>query len=317
VNVRTGSLLVALGVFVAAGAARAAASPARSYVLVDMNRRIIVSALRPDLALAPASLAKIMTACVVLDAVDRGAVSLDSRAAVPAAAWSDRQPAGSSVMGLGSGQTASVDELLKGLLVVSGNDAAVALALRVSGSMGAFVDRMNGMAARMELKATRFEDPAGLSPLSRTTAREYASLVGSYITRWPWTLARYHAVATLLYPTPGNLPRGAEPLGRVLYNKNNLLGRYRGCDGLKTGHLEEVGYNIAATAQRSGVRFLAVVLGIQAVSDEEGCRLREEEARRLLDLGFARARRITAPPGRRRPSRRPAPPRPSWPGRLP
>lgn len=280
--------LVALTVLVTAFAAPSAASSARSYVLADMKGTVILSSLNPDLPLAPASLTKIMTAWVVLDAVDRRVVSLDARAAVPVAAWAERQPAGSTVMGLSSGQTVGVDELLEGLLIVSGNDAAVALALRVSGSVHAFVQRMNDVAAKLELANTRFEDPSGLSPRSRTTARDYAKLVSSYLSRWPWTLTRYHSVATLVYPTPANLPRNAEPQGRVLYNKNNLLGRYLGCDGLKTGHIEEVGYHLAATAQRSGRRLLAVVLGVQASSDEEGCRLREAEARRLLDQGFSK-----------------------------
>ena len=259
---------------------------AASAILVDVDTVEELYTYHPERSLPPASLAKLVTAYVVLEAVEDGEIDLHGRQPIPEAAWAKNQPPNSSLMFLGPDQEVSIDELLLGLIVASGNDAAIALALRVTGSVNTFVTRMNQTVDQLGYDDLHFADPAGLSSENRITARQFTSFLINYMKRWPWVLERYHNVPRIIYPREENLKPGMKPQGVILYSQNNLLSRYSGTDGLKTGHLEVAGYHIAATAKRGNTRLLALVLGVDAPNSQRGTHLREEEAMRLLDYGF-------------------------------
>ncbi len=214
---------------------------AKSALLVDQDSGQTLFALHPDDPLPPASTAKLMTALVVLQQADLDDVVTISEAAAATPG---------SRMGLSAGQTLTVRELLYGLLLPSGNDAAVALAEHVGGSEANFVDQMNRQAASMGLNATYFTGPHGMDADGQTSSA--ADLL---------TIAR----AALEYPVFVQVvaTQSVEAGGLALANTNELLGAYPGADGIKTGTTDAGGECLVASATRQGHRLLAIVLGSQ------------------------------------------------------
>jgi D-alanyl-D-alanine carboxypeptidase (penicillin-binding protein 5/6) len=221
-----------------------------------------------------------MTIHLALNEIDAGRASADEILVPPAESWARNQAPHSSLMFLDRNQRLSLGELLLGLAVPSGNDAAVAVALRFAPSVEAFVSRMNAEAAALGLSSTRFADPAGISADNMTTAMDFARFCSFYIARHPEALVLLHAVKEFPYPLAVNMLSSARAPTIVQYNHNPLLGRFDGVDGLKTGYIPEAGYNIAVTAKRGGTRLLAVILG----ADSERRRAADGEA--LLSWGF-------------------------------
>jgi D-alanyl-D-alanine carboxypeptidase (penicillin-binding protein 5/6) len=188
---------------------------------------------------------------------------------------------------IGPGQRASLRELLLGLAIPSGNDAAVAVALRFYPTVEAFTLRMNEEALRLGLAKTWFAEPSGISEYNITTAEEFALFCREYLRLHPETLKTLHSVREFAYPTAANVGDAFRnrPNTLVQYNHNSLLGRVKGVDGLKTGYIDEAGYNIALTAEREGTRFIAVILG--APAEYGGDRIRNADGERLLEWAFA------------------------------
>jgi len=189
-------------------------------------------------------------------------------------------------MFLGPNQKLSVDQLLKGLVVDSGNDAAVEIADLVAGSVPAFVDMMNREAVRLGYRAMHFVEPAGISAVNVITAREYADFARRFVFFHPDALKDLFSVRELTYPLAENLTGGNHEKSVSQLNRNVLLGRYEGADGLKTGYIDESGYNIAVTAERAGMRLISVILGVPDVGGVSGAVLRATESAALLDYGF-------------------------------
>jgi D-alanyl-D-alanine carboxypeptidase (penicillin-binding protein 5/6) len=189
-------------------------------------------------------------------------------------------------MFLAAGQRLSLRELILGLSIPSGNDAAVAVALRFAPSVEAFVEKMNQEAASLGLGETRFIEPSGISEDNMTTAAEFTEFCRVYIKLHPETLAEFHSVPEFAYPKAENVgERYREKPGTILqYNHNNLLKDFPGVDGLKTGYIDEAGYNIALTAERDGTRFITVILGAPATRG--GDLMRDEDGRKLLAWAF-------------------------------
>lgn len=212
---------------------------AGSALVVDLDAGQTVYALRPDEARPPASTAKIMTALVVMQQVgmDEEVLVSANAAATPG-----------SRMGLMTGERLLVRDLLVGLLLPSGNDAAVALAEHVSGSEAAFVALMNEAAAELGLSSSRFRNASGLDYGEATTSAADLVVIASAALEYP------------LFAEIVGTPR-AEIAGRVLVNTNELLGHYAGYDGVKTGTTDAAGECLVASVSRSGRRMLAVVLG--------------------------------------------------------
>lgn len=261
-------LLAAACLAVSGDAALASALPARAAILVNLDSGRVLYEKNADAAIPPASLTKIMTMYLAMDAVKARRLRLDTRVRVPAAAAS----VGGSSMHLAAGDSVPLVRLLAGMAVVSGNDAAMAVANRVGGDTRAFVRQMNGRARRLGLSRTTFKNPTGLPAAGqKTSARDMMRLCQAYLKAHP-TAMRFHGMRYFLHR------------GFPMRNTNALLGSMNGVNGLKTGWTVASGYNLVVTASRGKIRLLAVVLG--ATSREQ----RDAAARRLLEAGFSQPR---------------------------
>jgi D-alanyl-D-alanine carboxypeptidase (penicillin-binding protein 5/6) len=227
-----------------------------------------------------------MTMHLVFNEIAAGRASLDDIVPLARESWAINQPPRSSLMFLGPGQTVSLREVMLGLAVPSGNDAAVAAALAVAPTVRDFVSMMNSEARRFELHKTRFTEPSGISENNMTTAAEFTSFCRTYLALHPESLADFHSVGEFSYPKAVNVPEAFrnKPQTITQGNRNNLLRSFPGVDGLKTGYIDEAGYNIALTAERHGSRFILVILG--APAHPGGDRIRDDDGRRLLSWAF-------------------------------
>ncbi|MGD0725686.1 MAG: D-alanyl-D-alanine carboxypeptidase family protein [Spirochaetia bacterium] len=260
---------------------------ARSAILIEARTGAVLFEDHADEQIPPASLAKLMTLHIALDLVETGRLDPSRRVVPGSDAWARNMPPRSSLMYLGPNQVVTVHQLLQGLVVDSGNDAAVELADQIAGSVGGFAALMNREAARLGYSAMRFVEPAGISAENRITAREYVDFCRHFVAAHPDALRDLFSLRELTYPLPENLTNGNNEKPITQANRNVLLGKYEGIDGLKTGYIDEAGYNIAATAERGDMRLIAVVLGVPDVGRVSGAVLRNTESEALLDYGFA------------------------------
>jgi serine-type D-Ala-D-Ala carboxypeptidase (penicillin-binding protein 5/6) len=251
---------------VAAPAASAApAISAPSYLLQDVASGQAIAAENADERREPASLTKLMTAYLTFAALRDKAITLTQIVPVSTAAWR----AEGSRMFIEPRKAVTVDELMHGMIVQSGNDASIALAELVGGSEAAFVERMNTEAARLGLAGTHFVNPTGLSdPQQYSNAGDLARLAAAVIRDFPEEYAALYALREYRY---NNI---AQP------NRNRLLWIDPYVDGMKTGHTDAAGWCLIASAKRGDRRLLAVVLG--ATSDGA----RTSDAQKLLNYGF-------------------------------
>ncbi|MFN2312637.1 MAG: D-alanyl-D-alanine carboxypeptidase family protein [Spirochaetia bacterium] len=259
---------------------------ARSAVVLDADTGAVLFEKNADIVIPPASLTKLAAMQVALRATETGRVALEDDVQLTPESYAHNMPPGSSLMFLGPGQQVTVDELLRGLAVPSGNDAAAALAYHISGGVPQFIEEMNSEMERLGLQQTRFEEPSGYSPLNKTTAREFAEFVRQYLNTWPETLNRYHSLKEYAYPAAENLiaPHAEAPI--IQRNRNTLLWDYPGVDGLKTGFIPSSGYNIALTGERGGRRLIIVLLGAPGETHALGGANRSRDGKALLDYGF-------------------------------
>ena len=244
---------------------------AKAWLLLDATSGQEIASFNADTRVEPASLTKVMTAYLVFQALRDGRLSAQQQVTVSTRAW--KVAPGSSKMFLEPGTRVSVNDLLYGLLVQSGNDAAIALAEVVSGSVEAFVQRMNQQAGDMGLRGTHFASPHGLpDPGTYSTARDLSVLAQRLVRDYPALYQTYDSQRTFTY---NNI---SQP------NRNRLLWLDPSVDGLKTGHTEAAGYCLIASAERpdgqARRRLISVVMG--TASDK----LRTEESRVLLNWGF-------------------------------
>jgi D-alanyl-D-alanine carboxypeptidase (penicillin-binding protein 5/6) len=237
----------------------------KSHYLVDFTTDEVLSASGADVQLPPASLTKLMTAYVVFGALQDGRIRLDDRAQVSERAWRT----GGTRMFIELNTEVGIEDLLRGLLVQSGNDAAVALAEHVSGSLDAFVGEMNAAAAKLGMRNSVFRNPHGLQARGHvTTARDLAVLARAIIGEFPDFYSLY-------------AEREFSYNGIAQNNRNALLWRDPTVDGMKTGYTSSAGYCLVTSASRDGMRLIAVVLGAPTA------RTRNDGAQKLLEYGFA------------------------------
>lgn len=261
-----------------------------SAILVDTLTGSILYEKNADIKIPPASMTKIIEMYVVLKAVSEKRISLDDIVPLPKESWAENIPHDATRMHLEKKQTVTLRELLVGLAVASGNDASIAVAHYVSGTMENFVEQMNKCVKDMGLKNTHFVESSGYSEENITTARDFATFARIYINQFPYALQEFHAQSELIYPKEFNLSREMKSYGDSLAirqpNTNLLLKTYEGCDGLKTGFIDESGYNISVTAQRNGTRFLSVTMRGPGKNIQEGNNVRVKDNTALLDFAF-------------------------------
>jgi len=210
----------------------------------------------------------VMTLYLVYDAIRAGQVKMDDLVTVSEMAWRRAWKTEGSKMFIKVGDRVKVEDLMKGVAIASGNDACVALAEHLSGSEEAFVSKMNEKAKLLGLKDTQFKNSDGMPADGQyITATDMANLSRRYIEDHPEALA-FHSMVEFEY---NGIRQG---------NRNTLLQKNIGVDGLKTGHIKESGYHLTATAKRDGQRMIAVVMGCDKVKK------RAPEAQKLLEYGF-------------------------------
>jgi D-alanyl-D-alanine carboxypeptidase (penicillin-binding protein 5/6) len=237
----------------------------KSWIIADLSSGQVLAAEKPDERFEPASLTKLMTAYVVFAALRDRKLTLERAVKVSERAWK----APGARMYLEPRRPVSVDELIRGMVVQSGNDACIALAEAVAGSEAAFVQAMNREAERLGMKGTRFMNASGLpDPQHYSTAHDLYLLSAALIRDFPAEYAQYYAQKEYRY---NNI---AQP------NRNRLLWLDPSVDGVKTGHTEAAGYCLVASSRRAGRRLLSVLLGSTSES------ARAQESLKLLNWGF-------------------------------
>ncbi len=261
---------------------------AKSAILIDLDSGSILYEKDPDQIIPPASMTKVAAMYVVFEEIDSGRITLDDIVPLPPEAWAINAPPDSSLMFLAQGHKVTLQEVLLGLNISSGNDAAVAVANYVSGSMEAFLARMNEVVLEAGLKNTFFVDSSGYSALNTTTAREFAEFARLYVLKYPETLELFHAVPQIAYPQEHNLPesRIGKDFPIVQKNTNPALGIIDGVTGLKTGFIDESGYNLALTTERNGTRFLSVTMGGPGRNSREGNAYRLEDSYSITEYAY-------------------------------
>jgi len=238
---------------------------AKSWLLIEVSSGQVLSSQAADDRLEPASLTKLMTAYLTFSALKQGTIKLDQAIPVSEKAWR----AQGSRMFIQVGTQVVVEDLIKGMIVQSGNDACVALAEAIAGSEDNFAQMMNREAQRLGMKSTSFRNAAGLpDPQHYTTASDLGRLTTALIRDFPQEYAKYYSLREFRYN------KITQP------NRNRLLWLDPSVDGVKTGHTDAAGYCLISSAKRGPRRLLSVVLGTASDS------VRAQESLKLLNYGF-------------------------------
>ena len=235
----------------------------KSYILIEPNTNTVIAEFNSDFEIVPASMTKIMTVFIAAEYLADGAISLEDETLVSTKAW---KMAGSRMF-IEQGKKVKILDLLKGIVIHSGNDASVALAEFLGGDEEGFVDLMNSYAADLGMYDTNFFDASGLSDLNATTARDLSILTSNFINKFPETYALYKEKSF----TYNNIKQ---------LNRNKLLWRDDTSDGMKTGWTESAGYCLVGSAKRGEMRLITVVAGSRTEND------RFLASQRLLEYGF-------------------------------
>jgi len=261
------ALLLSTSVVNAANSILIPAAPrvaAKSFILLDFNSGKVIAEKNADQRLAPASLTKIMTVYVVFRELKSGHLTLDEKVTISKKAW---QTPGSRMF-VEVNKQVSIENLLQGVIIQSGNDASVALAEHVAGDEATFAAMMNQHAERLNMLDSHFENSMGLPSKNHyTTARDLAKLTVAVIREFPeyyrWDSEKEFTFNNITQP-----------------NRNKLLWRDKSVDGVKTGYTEEAGYCMVASAKREEMRLISVVMGTASAN------ARANESQTLLNYGF-------------------------------
>jgi D-alanyl-D-alanine carboxypeptidase (penicillin-binding protein 5/6) len=265
-------LLLAFSAFSTQTAAIVPSPPqlsAKAFLLIDATSGEVLAEHNADMPLPPASLTKMMTSYVLAKEIVEGRVSQSDMVTVSENAWSQNPVfKGSSLMWIEPGMNVSIEDLQRGIIISSGNDATVAVAEHVAGSESVFADMMNANAEKLGMVDTYYVNSHGLpDPNHITTARDLATLAKAMILNHPEQYAIYKE-------------REFTYNGIRQYNRNTLMAEDSTVDGLKTGHTEAAGYCLVASAERRDMRLISVVLGTSSTN------ARKNETRSLLNYGF-------------------------------
>jgi len=237
---------------------------ARSYHVIDFHSGKIIASKNADLKLAPASMTKIMTALIVFREINQGNLLLDEKVRISEKAW--RTPG--SRMFIEVNKFVSIDDLLHGMLVQSGNDATVALAEHIAGDEATFAQLMNQVAHELNMKNSHFINSSGLPDKDHyTSARDLSILTRALIAESP-ELYKINAIKKFSFN------------GITQQNRNKLLWRDSTVDGVKTGHTEDAGYCLASSAVRENMRLISIVMGTDSIE------ARNDTNQALLNYGY-------------------------------
>ncbi|GEM72762.1 D-alanyl-D-alanine carboxypeptidase family protein [Sphingomonas aquatilis] len=244
----------------------------------DLSSGAVLYQRDADRRMPPASMAKMMTVYVAFDMIKKGELKLDQMITVRPETWAKwHGPQAGSTMFLSPNENVSVQNLLKGIVTLSGNDACVVLAEGISGTEQTFTDRMNAQAKRLGLTNSHFGTANGWpdNGVTYVTARDLAHLATATIQDFPDLYKRFYSLPNFTWGK--TLGAGADI---TQANRDPLLGRVAGADGLKTGHTEEAGYGFTGSAEQNGRRLVMVVAGLTSSKD------RAEESVRFMEWGF-------------------------------
>nr|WP_294849998.1 D-alanyl-D-alanine carboxypeptidase family protein [uncultured Sphingomonas sp.] len=276
------TLIAAASIATLAGAAPAAAppyeTPAKVAYLIDLSSGAVLYNKNGDQKMPPASMAKMMTTNVAFELIKRGDLTLDKICTVRPETWQKwHGPQAGSTMFLSPNEQVSVENMLHGIVTLSGNDASVVLAECIAGTEEAFVNVMNENAKRLGMTNSQFGTANGWPDEGRTyvTARDLATLARAEIENYPDLYKKFYSQPSFTW---GKTMGGGADITQA--NRNPLLGKVAGADGLKTGHTEEAGYGFTGSAEQNGRRLIMVVAGI----DSFGGRITESV--RLMQWGF-------------------------------
>ncbi len=244
----------------------------------DLSSGAVLYSRDADRRMPPASMAKMMTVYVAFDMIKKGELKLDQTFTVRPETWQRwHGPQAGSTMFLSTGESVSVENLLKGIVTLSGNDACVVLAEGISGTEQTFTDRMNQQAQKLGLTNSHFGTSNGWpdNGVTYVTARDLAHLATATIKDFPDLYKRFYSLRSFTWGK--TLGAGADI---TQANRDPLLGRVAGADGLKTGHTEEAGYGFTGSAEQNNRRLVMVIAGLTSSSG------RAEESVRFMDWGF-------------------------------
>lgn len=273
------ALLSALVLFTAStsSAAPTVDTLAPVALVYDQTAGATLFARDADRVMPPASMAKMMTSHVAFSLIKQGKLRLDQMITVRPETWQKwHGPAAGSTMFLSAGEQVSVENLLHGIVTLSGNDACVVLAEGISGSEEAFTDLMNAEAKRLGMANSHFGNSNGWPDegVTRVTARDLVKLAASTINDFPDLYAKFYRQTSFSW----GRTMGGQAISQG--NRNPILGRVAGADGLKTGHTEEAGYGFTGSAVQNGRRIIMVVAGLGSTNQ------RIEESVKLMEWGF-------------------------------
>ena len=265
----------------AAGAAAAPPpfdTPAPIAYLVDLSSGAVLLAKNADRRIPPASMAKMMTTEVAFELIDKGEMPLGKMCTVRPETWQQwHGPQAGSTMFLSPGEQVSVENLLHGIVTLSGNDASVVLAECIAGTEQAFANQMNALGKQLGLTNSHFGNSNGWPDegVTYVTARDLATLAKATIERHPKLYKQFYGQPSFTWGK--TLGSGADI---TQGNRNPILGKIPGADGLKTGHTEEAGYGFTGSAEQNGRRLVMVIAGLDSFNQRIG------ESTRLMSWGF-------------------------------
>jgi D-alanyl-D-alanine carboxypeptidase (penicillin-binding protein 5/6) len=253
-------------------------TPAKVAYLIDLSSGATLYAKNADVRMPPASMAKMMTTDVAFELIDKGQLPLNKICTVRPETWQKwHGPAAGSTMFLSPGEQVSVENLLKGIVTLSGNDASVVLAECIAGTEQAFTDQMNALGKRIGLTNSHFGTANGWpdNGVTYVSARDLATLAR-------WEIEHHYKLYKQFYSLPsftwGKTLGSNQDITQA--NRNPILGVVPGADGLKTGHTDEAGYGFTGSAEQNGRRLIEVVAGLPSWNG------RVLESKRLIEWGF-------------------------------
>src|ERR1043165_1089382 len=253
-------------------------TPAKTAFLIDVSSGAILYAKSPDMRMPPASMAKMMTTDGAFELIDKGQLPLNKMCTVRPETWQKwHGPQAGSTMFLSPNEQVSVENLLKGIVTLSGNDASVVLAECISGTEQAFTDQMNALGKKIGLTNSHFGTANGWpdNGVTYVTARDLATLAKATIEHHPKLYKEFYSLPSF----PWGKTLGSDQ-DITQANRNPILGHVAGADGLKTGHTDEAGYGFTGSAEQNGRRLIEVVAGLPSWN------ARVQESTRLIQWGF-------------------------------